>query len=92
MQIECTSKSHGSTNDLLCFICGQARVWEFGNFPCKHGQIGFSLGIPYLVEHKTKVPITITERHHNPFFFFFFSTAFVISSHAIKLGILKNQT
>ena len=72
MQIECTGKSHRSTNDFLYLVCGQARVWGFGNFHWKHCQIGFSLGIPYLVQPKTNAPITITpititERHHNPF-------------------------
>ena len=71
MQIEYTSKSHGSTNDLLYLICGQARVWDFGNFHCKHCQIDFSLGIPYLVQHQIIVPITITGRHHNLHIFFF---------------------
>ena len=72
MQIECTGKSHRSTNDFLYLVCGQARVWGFGNFHSKHCQTGFSLGIPYLVQPKTNAPITITpititERHHNPF-------------------------
>ena len=76
---KCTSKSHGSRNDFLYLIRGQARVWGFGNFHRKHCQIGFSLGIPYLVQPKTNALITVTERHHNLF------NAFVIS----RMGLTK---